>query len=213
LIVSLAANLLSNINLNGSYVNTENLVKVWDLPLRIFHWLLVAGFFIAYLTEEDQLTIHVWAGYCISGLLIFRLIWGFIGNEYAKFSSFLVKPAQSIAYIKDLIAFKAKRYLGHNPAGAAMIVLLLISLVMTTLTGLAVYGADQAAGPLASIGSTNKKLWEVLHEFFANATLVLVVIHIAGVIFDSYLQRENLPKAMVDGYKNTNIDTNEVIPK
>lgn len=182
-------------------MNTQDLIKVWDLPLRIFHWLLVAGFFIAYLTEEDLLTIHVWAGYLVSGLLLFRLIWGFIGNQYAKFSGFLVKPAQSLVYIKELLAFKAKRYLGHNPAGAAMIVLLLISLIMTTLTGLAVYGADQAAGPLADIGSENEKLWEKFHEFFANATLALVFVHVAGVALESYLQDENLVKAMVNGYK------------
>ena len=187
-------------------MNTHDLIKVWDLPLRIFHWLLVAGFFIAYLTEEDLLTIHVWAGYLVSGLLIFRLIWGFIGNEYAQFSSFLVKPRLSIAYVKDLIGFKAKRFLGHNPAGAAMIFLLLISLVMTTLTGLAVYGADQAAGPLASIGSVNEKLWEELHEFFANATLVLVFVHVAGVALESFLHRENLLKAMVNGYKKLSTD-------
>ena len=194
-------------------MNTQDLIKVWDLPLRIFHWLLVAGFFIAYLTEEDLLIIHVWAGYLVLGLLIFRLIWGFLGNEYAKFSSFLVKPAQSFRYVKDLLAFKAKRYIGHNPAGAAMIVLLLISLVLTTLTGLTVYGADQAAGPLAGIGSDNEKLWEELHEFFANATLALVFVHIAGVAFDSYLHHENLAKAMVSGYKKLSKDTREKVQK
>jgi cytochrome b len=173
---------------NGTNMITQGLIKGWDLPLRIVHWLLVAG-------------------YLVSGLLIFRLIWSFLGNEYAKFSSFLVKPAQSVGYIKDLLAFNAKRYLGHNPAGAAMIVLLLISLVITTLTGLAVYGADQAAGPLAGIGSVNEKLWEELHEFFANATLALVFVHVAGVAFESYLHRENLPKAMVNGYKKLSMDS------
>ena len=144
------------------------LVKVWDLPLRIFHWLLVAGFFIAYLTEEDLLTVHVWAGYLVSGLLVFRVVWGFIGNDYARFSNFLCSPVQSIAYLKDMLGSKPRRYLGHNPAGAAMIVLLLLSLLMTVGTGLAVYGADQAAGPLAAIGSANEKMWEELHGFKRN---------------------------------------------
>ncbi|MFA6162379.1 MAG: cytochrome b/b6 domain-containing protein [Methylobacter sp.] len=184
-------------------MNTQELIKVWDLPLRIFHWLLVAGFFVAYLTEDELLTVHVWAGYLVAGLLVFRLIWGFVGNEYARFSSFLCSPAQSLAYVKDLVALKTKRYIGHNPAGAAMIVLLLVSLLMTVITGFAVYGADQAAGPLASIGSSNKKMWEEVHEFFANFTLLLVVVHVVGVVVESYIHCENLARAMVHGYKKT----------
>lgn len=182
-------------------MESQELVKVWDLPLRVFHWLLVAGFFTAYLTEDDLLTVHVWAGYLVTGLLVFRLVWGFIGNDYARFSNFLCRPAQSIAYIKDLVALKTQRYIGHNPAGAAMIVLLLLSLLATVITGLAVYGADQAAGPLAAIGSGNEKMWEEVHEFFANFTLVLVFVHVAGVAIESYIHRENLARAMVHGYK------------
>jgi cytochrome b len=182
-------------------MESQELIKVWDLPLRIFHWLLVAGFFIAYLTEDDLLTVHVWAGYLVTGLLVFRLIWGFIGNQYARFSNFLCSPAKSIAYLKDLIALKTQRYIGHNPAGAAMIVLLLVSLLATVITGFAVYGADQAAGPLANIGSANEKMWEEVHEFFANFTLILVVVHVAGVIVESYIHRENLARAMMHGFK------------
>jgi len=182
-------------------MNSQELVKVWDLPLRIFHWLLVAGFFIAYLTEDDLLTVHVWAGYLVTGLLVFRLVWGFIGNDYARFSNFLCSPAKSIAYIKDLLVLKTRRYIGHNPAGAAMIVLLLVSLLATVITGFAVYGADQSAGPLAAIGPANEKMWEEVHEFFANFTLMLVVVHVIGVAIESYIHRENLARAMVHGFK------------
>jgi len=182
-------------------MESQALVKVWDLPLRIFHWLLVAGFFIAYLTEDELLTVHVWAGYLVTGLLVFRLLWGFVGNGYARFSNFICSPVQSIAYLKDLVALKTQRYLGHNPAGAAMIVLLLVSILATVITGFAVYGADQAAGPLATIGSANEKMWEEVHEFFANFTLVLVVVHVAGVAIESYIHRENLVRAMVHGFK------------
>src|SRR5674476_916546 len=162
-------------------MKSQELFKVWDLPLRIFHWLLVAGFVIAYLTEDDLLTVHVWAGYLIFGLLLFRLVWGFIGNDYARFSNFLCSPVKSVIYVKDVAALKAKRYLGHNPAGAAMIMLLLVSLLMTSITGFAVYGADQGAGPLANIiASSNKELWEEVPEFFANFTLLLVFAHILG---------------------------------
>lgn len=182
-------------------MNTQKLCKVWDLPLRVFHWLLVAAFFVAYLTEDDLLTVHVWAGYTVFGLLLFRLVWGFIGNPYARFANFLPKPADALSYVKDLAAKKAKRYIGHNPAGAVMIVLLLLSLLITTLTGFAVYGADQGAGPLAFIGSGNEKFWEESHELFANLTLLLVFVHILGVAAESYIHRENLAKAMWHGYK------------
>jgi cytochrome b len=174
----------------------------------MFHWLLVAGFFAAYLTEDELLTIHVWAGYLVSGLLLFRLIWGFTGNDYARFSSFLCSPVKSIVYIKDVIALKSNRYLGHNPAGAAMIVLLLISLLLTSISGFIVYGADQGAGPLANMaGASAEKLWEEVHEFFANFTLLLVFIHIAGVAVESFIHRENLAKAMWHGYKKITTDS------
>jgi cytochrome b len=113
----------------------------------------------------------------------------------------LCAPARSVAYLKDLAAFKAKRHLGHNPAGAAMIVLLLLSLLITVITGFAVYGAGQAAGPLAFMGSGYEKLWEEVHEFFANLTVGLVFVHIIGVAVESVIHRENLAKAMWHGFK------------
>lgn len=182
-------------------MKSEDLIKVWDLPLRIFHWLLVIAFFIAYFTEDELLTVHVWAGYLVGGLLVFRLLWGFVGGQYARFANFLCSPMQSAAYIKDLIKLQAKRYIGHNPAGAAMIVLLLLSLLMTVITGLAVYGADQAAGPLAFIGNSHEDFWEEIHEFFANFTLLLVIVHVIGVVVESIIHRENLAKAMFNGNK------------
>jgi cytochrome b len=182
-------------------MKSEDLIKVWDLPLRIFHWLLVIAFFIAYFTEDELLTVHVWSGYLIGGLLVFRLVWGFVGGQYARFANFLCPPIQSVAYIKDLIHSQATRYIGHNPAGAAMIVLLLLSLLMTVATGLAVYGADQGAGPLAFIGNSHEHFWEEIHEFFANFTLLLVFVHVIGVIVESIIHRENLARAMVHGNK------------
>ncbi|NOT86097.1 MAG: DUF4405 domain-containing protein [Methylococcaceae bacterium] len=190
-------------------MNTSPVIKVWDLPLRLFHWLLVAGFFTAYFTEDELLDLHVIAGYLVFGLLLFRFIWGFSGNQYARFSNFLCPPQQSLAYIKDLINHSAKRYIGHNPAGAAMIALLLLSLLLTSLTGFAVYGADQAAGPLAAIGAAHEKFWEELHEFFANFTLLLVIVHIIGVVIESWIHRENLAKAMLHGFKKTPTPPNQ----
>ncbi|PKM10074.1 MAG: cytochrome B [Gammaproteobacteria bacterium HGW-Gammaproteobacteria-3] len=185
----------------------KNVTKVWDLPIRLFHWLLVIGFFVAYFTEEDFLTPHVWAGYLVFGLLVFRLLWGFIGNRYARFSSFLCSPVQSIAYLKNLIHGKPERYLGHNPAGAAMIVLLLLSLLITTVTGFAVYALEEQSGPLVGVITQNEDFWEETHEFFANFTVFLVILHVGGVIAESRRHKENLIKAMFSGYKRADDET------
>lgn len=190
-------------------MKSTKLIKVWDLPLRIFHWLLVAGFFVAYLTEDELLTVHVWAGYLVLGLLIFRLVWGFVGNGYARFANFLCSPAKSVAYLKDAVALTSKRYLGHNPAGAGMIVLLIVSLFATAISGLIVYAADQNLGPLAGmVGASNEDFWEEAHEIAANFTLLLVAVHVVGVAFESFIHKENLAKSMWNGYK-TSDDTDE----
>ena len=180
-------------------------IKVWDPLVRIFHWTLVAGFFVAYLTEDDFMTLHVWAGYLVGGLVAFRIVWGFIGPKHARFSDFVRPPGEVIAYLKAELAGRARRYLGHNPAGGAMVVALLLSLVLTVVTGLITYGGAECAGPLASYfcgaGEILDELGEEVHEFFANLTLLLVVLHVAGVILSSRLHGENLVHAMFTGRK------------
>jgi cytochrome b len=178
-------------------------VKVWDPAVRIFHWLLVAAFLVAYLTEEDFLSLHVWAGYAVIGLLLFRIIWGFVGSPYARFSGFVCSPNRSIRYLMEVMRGNPRRYLGHNPAGSAMIVLLLASLALTAVTGLAVYAAEESAGPLAGIISRNGHFWEEVHEFFADATNLLVFVHLSGVLFESWKHKENLVKSMITGYKDS----------
>jgi cytochrome b len=183
----------------------ENTVKVWDPLVRLFHWALVLAFLIAYITEEDFLGIHSYAGYTVLALLIIRIFWGLIGTRHARFSDFIYSSATIKQFIKDTFNFRAKRYLGHNPAGGAMIILMLISLLITSTTGIAVYGIEEQAGPLASWFTLHDTFWgevtEELHEFFANFTVLLVLIHVAGVIFESFIHGENLVKAMIDGRK------------
>ncbi len=186
-------------------MNIDNQIKVWDPLVRIFHWTLVAAFTIAYLTEEDLLTVHVWAGYTVLALLLIRTGWGFIGTRHARFSDFVTRPATVIGYGAETLKMRAKRYIGHNPVGGAMIVLMLLSLTLTGLTGLGIYGAENHAGPLAGWFAGKGERWEGAleesHEFFANFTLALVFIHVAGVLVESFLHRENLVKAMVTGRK------------
>jgi cytochrome b len=184
---------------------SDNTVKVWDPFVRFFHWTLVAAFFIAYVTEDDLLGVHVWAGYWITGLLLMRLVWGFIGSRYARFSDFVHRPGEVMQYLKEELAGRARRYLGHNPAGGAMIIMLLVSLGMTVLSGLVVYGGEECAGPLAGwLCSGDKWMGEAgeeVHEFFANFTLVLVGVHVLGVVLASRLHGENLVAAMWHGRK------------
>ncbi len=202
-------------------MNNETEIKVWDPLVRLFHWTLVAAFTIAYLTEDDWQELHVWAGYTVAALLAFRLLWGFIGPKHARFSDFVFSPANIMAYLKDMLALRAKRYIGHNPAGGAMVIALLLSLAATTLSGMQVYAVEENAGPFAQIemnispvasayadddeheGEGHKEggVWEEIHEFFANFTLFLVVLHIAGVIISSLAHNENLPRSMVTGKK------------
>ena len=186
-------------------MKTDTKVKVWDPLVRIFHWSLVAAFFTAYISEDDFLLLHTYAGYTVLGLILLRIIWGFVGTRHARFSDFVTSPATAWQYLKDTVLLRARRYLGHNPAGGAMIVLLLLSLLITTFSGIATYGAVESAGPLGNwlgnIGEHGEDLLEEVHEFFANFTVMLVAIHVSGVIIESLIHRENLVRSMLHGYK------------
>jgi cytochrome b len=182
-------------------------VKVWDPLVRVFHWVLVLGFFTAYFTEgeDDTLTLHTWAGYVVAGLILVRLVWGFIGTRHARFGDFVARPAVVKDYLLSVVRLHPRRYLGHNPAGGLMVVVLLISLLITVSSGMSLYAVEEQAGPLAgwlgNLGESWEDVFEGLHEFFANFTLFLVVVHVAGVLVDSLLHGENLVRAMITGRK------------
>ena len=184
--------------------NTET-VKVWDPLIRHSHWLLAVCFIIAYISEDDFMTIHVWAGYIILTLLVVRIIWGIIGTKHARFNDFVTSPSIAFQYACDSLKLRTKRYLGHNPAGGLMIVAMLITLLMLSFSGLVIYGIEEKAGPLANwlagSGEWLEDLSEEVHEFFANLMLVLIFIHLIGVLAESLIHRENLVRSMINGYK------------
>jgi len=136
-------------------MTTKKTVKVWDPLVRIGHWTLVIAFFTAYFTEDDFLTLHVWAGYIAGAYVLIRVLWGLIGNQYARFSAFVYSPTKIFAYLKNLIARKPQHYISHNPAGGAMVIALLIGLTGTTLTGLQLYAVEENKGPFALTTSQN----------------------------------------------------------
>ncbi|QIK36660.1 cytochrome B [Caldichromatium japonicum] len=180
-------------------------IRVWDPMVRAFHWSLVAAFATTYLVEDEILNLHVWAGYLVLALIGVRVVWGLIGTRYARFSDFVRGPRSILEYLHGILQGKAPRYLGHNPAGGAMILLLLVSLTATGLSGLALYGAEEFAGPLAGLmhgfsGEFSEGLEEI-HEVLANFTLSLIIIHLCGVLVSSLIHRENLIAAMISGYK------------
>ncbi|MFT4079065.1 cytochrome b/b6 domain-containing protein [Rhodomicrobium lacus] len=172
-------------------------VKVWDPFVRVFHWSLVGLFIAAFATGDEVERVHVVVGYTIAALVGLRIVWGFIGTKHARFTDFVKSPATVVAYLKDAMSFKGRRYLGHNPAGGIMILLLIAALVGTCTTGYMM---------------TTKTGWgshdlEEVHEAFANGMLVLIGLHIVGVIWASIEHGENLARAMITGRKRSEIGT------
>lgn len=182
-------------------------IRVWDPLVRVFHWSLVLGFATAYLVEDDLLDVHVWAGYLVLTLIAVRLVWGFLGSRHARFSDFVRGPREVGAYLTAVLRGQAPRYLGHNPAGGAMVVALMLAVAATGVSGLALLGAEELSGPLAPLMSGLPRSWghalEDVHEVLANLTLALILTHVAGVVFSSLAHRENLVRAMITGTKRS----------
>jgi cytochrome b len=166
-------------------------ILVWDIPTRIFHWLLAGSFIGAFLTAESEMyrDVHVALGYLLLALIGFRVFWGLVGTRYAQFRSFLFGPKRVLAYLMSLLRGSPQHYVGHNPAGSWVIYGLLLLGVLSGVTGYATYN---------EIGGD---LFEELHEVLSNSMLVLVAVHVAGVLVSSLLHRENLVRSMITGYK------------
>lgn len=179
-------------------------ILVWDLPTRVFHWLLAASYAGAWLTFDDNryLYAHVFAGYTFFGLLIFRLVWGMIGSRYARFRAFAYDWPSVWAYLRALLTGNAARHVGHNPAGSWVIFLIIGFGIVVSLTGMFTLGGEERHAALRGIlifpaGTGIKEI----HETTAWALLALTGIHVAGVVVESFLHRENLVLAMITGYK------------
>ncbi|HEC17507.1 MAG TPA: cytochrome B [Sedimenticola sp.] len=178
-------------------------LRVWNLPLRLFHWGLAASFVTAWLTLDDRYRdIHVFAGYVMAGLLLFRLLWGVIGGPYARFRDFAFGWREARDYLKLVLQRCPPRFLGHNPAGSWAIYLLLGLGLLIAITGLLTLGGEERHGPLAGwLSFAQGEMAHNLHELLAWSMLGLVAVHIAGVVVESLLHRENLVAAMLTGRK------------
>ena len=181
-------------------------IKVWDRFVRLFHWSLVLLFTSAYLTSQTGMqNTHMIIGYVLTGLISARFLWGIIGTSYARFSSFIYSPKQIIDYIKSIFSGHPKRYLGHNPAGGAMVAALLVSLSIMITSGFVIEATIEFEGLLmnllSGIDDQTAYLWHDVHEITTNIILVLIVLHISGVVLASKQHNENLVSAMITGYK------------
>jgi cytochrome b len=167
-------------------------VRVWNVVIRLFHWSLVAAFFISYF-GNDSFFIHNNAGYVVLALVVLRIPWGIFGPRNDRFAEFVRGPTSVRRYLAGLLLGRPERYLGHNPAGAVMIVLLLVTLFVVTISGVLM---------------TTDRYWgnafvEDVHYYSSDVVLVLIGLHVLGVLVSSILHKENLLLAMITGRKRT----------
>jgi cytochrome b len=176
---------------SSGHAGAPHTVRVWDPLVRLFHWSLVAAFVTAWATGDEWQSVHEIAGYTIVGLLVFRVLWGLFGSTHARFTDFVHRPSVVVGHLLDTARRRARRHLGHNPAGGAMVLALLVMLAVICGTGILM---------------TTDAFWgvewvEEAHEIAVNLTIVLIGLHIAGVLVASFGHGENLVAAMVTGRK------------
>ena len=179
-------------------------ILIWDVPTRLFHWTLALSFAGAWLTSESDpwLGVHVFLGYLMLGLVGFRVVWGLVGTHYARFASFWFGPKAALTYASQMLTGTAKRHVGHNPAGSLAIYLLLLLTVVVGVTGFFTLGGEEQQGAVSGwLGIVQGRTFKKLHELAAIAMLLLVLGHIAGVVVESLMHRENLARSMLTGSK------------
>jgi cytochrome b len=178
---------------------------VWDLPLRLFHWLFVLSICGSYTTAKagvDWMQFHFYFGYFMLGLLIFRIVWGFIGPQHARFSSFLTGPSTVITYARGLFGPAAHVSVGHNPLGGLMVLVMLILVAVQATTGLFTTDTIIWTGPYyPAVSSATSSFLSGVHEINFNIILAAVALHLAAIIYYHWVKKQNLVSAMFTGYK------------
>jgi cytochrome b len=181
-------------------------LEVWDLGVRVFHWLLVAAvaaaFASGFFLPARWLDAHLAAGTAVAALVAFRVVWGFTGSTHALFASFVVGPAHVVRHVRELLAGRGGRHLGHNPLGATMILALLAVLTLLAATGLVALGGELKQGPLAPfLTFATGHAAKGIHGALALGLLGLVALHVVGVTLETLRSRDGLVRAMLTGHK------------
>jgi cytochrome b len=185
----------------------EQRIRIWDLPVRLFHWTLVVLMAVSYFTAQaggDWMKLHFWSGYAILTLLLFRIAWGFVGSTTARFSHFVKGPIAALEHLKELAGADRPRDIGHNPLGGAMVIALLAGLLLQVVAGLFAADTDEGtvSGPLANLVPDK---WvdraTSFHHFWINVLLVMVALHVLAALLYLVWKRQNLIAAMCSGHK------------
>ncbi|MBV1775860.1 cytochrome b/b6 domain-containing protein [Burkholderiaceae bacterium DAT-1] len=189
-------------------------IRLWDVPTRLFHWLLVLGVALLWLTAEqgelvakvlpgiETTRLHSWLGYGVLGLLVFRLIWGVVGSDTARFAQFVKGPKAIRAYVRASKAGEPTHVIGHNPAGALMVVALLVLLLTQAVTGLGAYDDIDFQGPLVNaLGEEVSHLFNKIHHLNFNLIIAAVAVHVAAIVFYKKVKRDDLVTPMIRGSK------------
>ncbi len=180
-------------------------VRVWDLPVRLFHWSLVALLATSWISAEiggNAMQIHEWSGMSVLALVLFRIAWGFLGGTHARFASFVRSPLEAMRYAGALARGHSPRHLGHNPLGGWMVLIMLVNLAVQAGTGLFSNDDIMTEGPLAArVSKDTSDLLTQIHEISFNVLLVLVAVHVLAALFYLLFKRENLIVPMITGSK------------
>ena len=191
-------------------LDMKKIIRVWDLPIRLFHWLLVAGIILSFVTVKiggNAMSWHAFSGYCVLSLIIFRILWGFIGSYHARFIHFVPSPKGLIHFLGG----KAKAGLGHNPLGALSVLALLFSVGLQAVTGL--FANDDIAfeGPFAKyISSETIELLTSIHRQNEKVLIILIALHLCAILYYQKFKGENLIKPMIGGDKEINPSETEM---
>jgi cytochrome b len=181
-------------------------IRVWDIPIRLFHWVLVAlvtcQFLIAWVFTE-QIELHVILGYLTLALIVFRIFWGFIGTTYAQFKNFLVSPTSLVAYTKGLFNQTSQsKSAGHNPIGGYSTIAIIVCILVQAFSGLFCDDNVFTAGPLRRLVSDNvTSIFNQLHALNAKILVGLLCTHVLAIFWYLLVKRENLIKPMITGKK------------
>jgi cytochrome b len=181
-------------------------VPVWDLPTRLFHWLLVVLIALNVYTGNvggvSNMELHMLSGYAILALVLFRIAWGLVGSRHSRFASFVRGPASALGYIRGLRSAHYPASMGHNPLGGWSVVAMLLSLIVQAGTGLFADDEILTEGPLAgTVSKATRRFLTGIHDINANVLYVLIAMHVAAVAYYLIVRRENLIRPMLTGVK------------
>jgi cytochrome b len=178
---------------------------VWDLPLRIFHWLFACTVLASWYTSDqdhDLIEVHIQLGYFALGLLIFRIIWGVVGTKHARFISFIPKPKQLLEYIKSLKQSRAPTSIGHNPLGSLMVILMIILISLQAISGLFINDDVYSAGPYNAIVSKDvERVMAFLHHHVFDYMIAAIALHLLAIFYYVRIKKESLIVPMITGKK------------